>query len=201
MSIIIDHYRFQITALLYLIWPSHDRHHCRDYKVWHPEALPSSRRSSLSSEWLISSGRDKRFINMATTCAHFNMPAVCTDKAWRSVCVIFRSVCKLMVCSAQMQETYLSFGVEFGGKTPGWLSDDSESKVHEEGWEGFRCQAEQESVWLLIDEGYSGQELTLNPSQTYPTIVIFDWNALCHVFLTLYHPSVVQATWTFLLLI
>lgn len=89
MSIIIYHYRFQITALLYLVWPSHDRHHCGDYKVRHPEAPLSSLRSSLSSEWLISRGRDKRLVSMATTWAHFNMPAVCTDKAWHYVSLSF----------------------------------------------------------------------------------------------------------------
>lgn len=36
----------------------------------------------MSTEWLISSGRDKRLVSMATTCAHVNVPAVCADKAW-----------------------------------------------------------------------------------------------------------------------
>lgn len=36
----------------------------------------------MSAEWLISSGRDKRLVSMATSGAHVNMPAVCPDKAW-----------------------------------------------------------------------------------------------------------------------
>lgn len=70
---------------------------------------------------------------MATACAHFNMPAVCTDKAWHYVGLSFSpSANSQSAPPAQMQETYLSFG-EFGGNTPGWLANGSKSKVHEEG--------------------------------------------------------------------
>lgn len=39
----------------------------------------------MSTEWLISSGQDKRLVSMATTCAHVNVSAPCADKAWHYV--------------------------------------------------------------------------------------------------------------------
>lgn len=78
----------------------------------------------MSTEWLISSGRDKRLVSMATSCAHVNMPAVCADKAWHYVLLSLGSVCQRSTLgSAQMQEMYLYTGTEFGGKTLGLPSD------------------------------------------------------------------------------
>lgn len=56
-----------------------------DYRVLRPMAQCCSLCSCMSAEWLISSGRDKRLVSMATTYAHINMPAVCADKAWHYV--------------------------------------------------------------------------------------------------------------------
>lgn len=50
-----------------------------------PPARRFSLCSHMSTEWLISSGRDKRLVSMATTYAHINMAAVCSDKAWHYV--------------------------------------------------------------------------------------------------------------------
>lgn len=56
-----------------------------DYKVLCPQTQYFSICSCMSTEWLISSGRDKRLVSMATTYAPINMPAVCADKAWHYV--------------------------------------------------------------------------------------------------------------------
>lgn len=81
MLIIIDHYGFFAVSCLNF---SRTSSLC-DYKVLRPPAQYFSLCSCMSTEWLISSGRDKRLVSMATTYAHINMPAVCADKAWRYV--------------------------------------------------------------------------------------------------------------------
>lgn len=56
-----------------------------DYKVSRPAAQYFSLCSRMSTEWLISSGRDKRLVSMATTYTRINIAAVCADKAWHYV--------------------------------------------------------------------------------------------------------------------
>lgn len=59
-----------------------------DCKVSCPLVQCFSLWSCMSTECLISAGRDKCPVSMATTCTHVNMPAVCEDKAW---CYVFLS--------------------------------------------------------------------------------------------------------------
>lgn len=75
----VRHYRFQIMALCRILTEiPMNGSRCGLAQYF-------SLCSCMSTEWLISSGRDKRLVSMATTCAHVNMPAVCADKAWHYV--------------------------------------------------------------------------------------------------------------------